>query len=264
MTGGDLVALEYAAFRSYARLMEWRGNDRKASAFDARARELKARYNAGWWDERRGFFHSLRLHDGSFAGDSTPESQVFPLLCGLIQDGPRIDATVKEMISAPRPDVEARSYFSAAWYMYGWNEEATAELRALTSAGLPRREYPEVSFAVIGSIVGSLMGVDPDVRERVVCTLPRLPDSVAWASVEALPVFDNVISVRHDSLVQTSLENLSGPPLFWRATFPGSGGSVLVDGVRTPASSGTGPNGQPRFWAWVRVEPGSTHTAARS
>ena len=175
MAGGDLVALQYAAFRSYARLMEWRGNAGEASVFQERARALKARYNTEWWDGSRGRFHGLRLHDGSFSDDSPLEAHVLPLLCGLVEDGARIEGALEAMIAAPRPNVEARSYYPAAWYMYGRNEEATAELRALTAPDLPRREYPEVSFSVVGSLVGGLMGVDPDARERVVATLPRLP-----------------------------------------------------------------------------------------
>lgn len=262
MIGGDLIALQYAAFRSYARLMEWRGKGGEASIFEARARALKESYNAEWWDRGVGLFHGLRLHDGSFAGDYVPESQVFPLLCGLIDDGPRIDRTLTAGIEAPRPNVEVRSYFPAAWYLYGRNEEATAELRALTAPDLPRREYPEVSFAMIGSLISGLMGVEGDARERVVTTLPRLPKSITWASVEDVPVLGNTISVRHESDVRTSCRNVAGPPLFWCACFPGSVETLMIDGVHAPALSGTGPNGQPRSWAPVRMEPGSEHTVA--
>lgn len=263
MIGGDLVALQYAAFRSYARLMEWRANTAEATAFHARAQALQDRYNAEWWDERRGIFHGLRLHDGSFAGDATLESQVFPLLCGIVQDRPRIESALDVMVAAPRPNVEARSYYPAAWYMYGRNEEATAELRALMAPDLPRREYPEVSFAVVGSLVSGLMGVEPDASERVVSTLPRvLPGSVAWASVDEVPVFGNMVALRHEERTRTSCENRAGPPFFWRACFPGSAETLVVDGARTAALAGAGADGRAMSWAWVRMEPGSRHVAA--
>ncbi len=260
LVGGDLVALQYAAFLAYAALREMDGARTEAQAYRVRAQALKDRYNRQWWDEEQGVPRSLMTAHGSFSSEYVIESQVFPLLCRIVADGERTKRTLDGTVRAQRPGVEARSYLPETWYRYGRVEEAASELRALVSPGLPRREYPEVSFAAIGSIALGLMGIDADARHNLVSTMPRLSRGEEWASMEHVPVLGSSIAVRHERNACSTVTNLAGRAFQWKACFPGRHGQLVVDGRKVAATPDQGVNGQLLSWVCVPVEPGASST----
>jgi hypothetical protein len=259
--GADLVALLYAAWLAYATLVEWAGDRARARACRTRAATLKSWFNGLWWDAGRNRLHSLMLDDGSFADEQTAEARIFPLLCGILEDGPRTATVLDQTLAGPRPDVEARSYLPETWFLHGRVSEAVDELRALVDPRLPRREYPEVSFAVVGSLVTGLLGIGGDSRRRVLSTQPRLPRDMAWASTDGLPVMGNLVRVRHEAGRRSTCESLAGPELSWHAHFAGRVEAIVVDGRRRVAHHTTGPDGRISSWTGVTVTPGSRHVA---
>ncbi len=62
---------------------------------------------------------------------------------------------------------------------------------------LKRREYPEVSYTVIGNLGAGLMGIHPSSRPGKIETYPQLTAETEWAALHHLPVGHNVISVKH-------------------------------------------------------------------
>jgi hypothetical protein len=262
LMGADLVALQYAAYGGYGAFMEREGNTAAAQDFKRRAAGLKHSYNSQWWDAERRRMRSLKIAGDTFSDRDIPEAQIFPLLCGIIEDGEKTDRTLQGLIDAPRPNVEARSYFPEIWYRYGRGEAGFQEMMALCDPALDRREYPEVSFSVLGSIASGMMGIDVDARERTVTTLSRLTAAVAWARMEIVPVLDSFITVRHEGVNATVCENISGPPHFWRACFPCRTDCLIVDGRRTPADTLPGPNGQETSSVLLRMGRDSKRTVA--
>jgi hypothetical protein len=253
--GGDLVALQYAAFRAGAVVREMKGDPRGAEDLRRRAADLKALYSARWWDPVRRCPKALLLQDGSFSDEDLPELQVYPLLCGIL-DGERAERALDAVEHAPRPDVEGRSYLPETLYAYGRAEPAAAELRALMAPGLKRREYPEVSFAVIGAVAGGMMGVEPDARQNVVSTMPQLDTGTAWAAVDSLPALGTTLAIRHDGTVSSTCRNVGGSPFVWKASFPGHHEILVVDGKRTSATREQALSGRGRSSVLVRLEPG--------
>jgi hypothetical protein len=140
----------------------------------------------------------------------------------------------------------------------------------LTREDRERREYPEVSYSVIGAMVTGLMGirVEPTLPlsdivagkrfNTVVSTLPQLTAKTSWAELRNLPVHGSVISVRHEGNRSTSLTNNGKSALSWKAAFPGSFPILLVDGSPRKAHHESRHADRTVTWIESAVPPGST------
>jgi hypothetical protein len=94
---------------------------------------------------------------------------------------------------------------------------------------------------VIGAIATGLMGIELEAPEAdkavsnspyvdgTIVTIPRLTNATAWAELDHVPVRTNEVNVRHEGLTQTITENVKGLSLVWRACFPGSINTLLVN-----------------------------------
>ena len=123
---------------------------------------------------------------------------------------------------------------------------------------LKRREYPEVSYTVIGNLGAGLMGIHPSFSLAEVETYPQLTPQTEWAALHHVPAGHNVISIKHTGLVATTFSNESGPEIVWRASFPGKSKTLLVDGRRVSAEIATRAGGAVASFHALRVEPGET------
>ena len=135
-----------------------------------------------------------------------------------------------------------------------------------------RREYPEVSYSVIGAIVNGLMGIEIEQGEPgaalqessyvegVVATTSRLTSQTEWAEVDQVPVRNNDIRLRQDGLRKSTLWNVSGPSLIWKACFIGSVITILVDGKGFLANRAE-QHGQSLSCASIPVGSGDVRTA---
>ncbi len=161
---------------------------------------------------------------------------------------------LKRQTREPPPGIEEQSYRPEILFRFNAPEEAYAQILDLSRPDRERREYPEVSYAIIGSIVTGMMGVNvvPEdnkgtdhmlARAVVVQTLPRLSEHTSTAEIHNLPVRQNVIDVRHQRNQSSSIANLSGPQFTWRASFDGSLEYLVVNGKKIRASKETTPLG---------------------
>ena len=136
--------------------------------------------------------------------------------------------------------IEERSYLPELFYAYGHPLVARDELMEQLEPGYARREYPEVSYAAIGSIVAGMLGIAPDAHTQTVSTCSRLTDDVAWVQLTSLPCLANVIDVRHDGQARTIFTNRSGPTLHWQAVFPGHHAAPAARRRSAPPAPGCG------------------------
>jgi len=256
--GADLLAVEARAFESSAAIFDVRGEVAEARRLRGRAAALRSRYAAGWWNESRGQYADFALADGSLAFEGQFWGGVFPLYFGLLPAGPRRDATLRRILAREPEGIEVESYLPEVFYRYGREEAAYAEILALSDPGKFRREYPEVPFAVIGAMATGLMGITPDARTRTVETRSGLTDATAWAELRSVPVFDQVIDVRHDGRRRTSLTIRSGGDLIWKAVFEGVREELEIDGAAHRASRGADEAGRPISWVTVKMTAGRT------
>ena len=260
--GADLLAAEARAFDSCAAIFEARGEGAEARPLRERSAALRGRYEAEWWNGSRGQYADFALTGGSPAFEDQFWSGVFPLYFGLIPAGPRREATLRRILGRAPEGIEVESYLPEIYYRYGAEEAAYAEILALTDPAKKRREYPEVPFAVIGSIATGLMGVRPDAASGLIETRSNLTAATPWVELKGLPVFDGLVDVRHDGHSRTTLQVRSGRAFVWQAVFEGVWDELEVDGVARAAEHGEDDAGRPVSRLKIEMSPGKRVTAA--
>lgn len=144
------------------------------------------------------------------------------------------------------------------FYMYGRSRAGYRALTAMMDPGLKRREYPEVSYTVIGNLGAGLIGLRPLVPEQTVETFPQLTNETGWAALHHAPMGRNVISVKHINNGDTSLTNENGPALAWRAGFPGKFHALFSNGKEILTTNAIRSSGAAETYSIVHVERGET------
>jgi hypothetical protein len=253
LVGADLIAAQYAAYGGYAAFERARNQHAVANEFAAKAEDLKSLYNNKWWDPSRNSFFAARSEDGHFHSSlktGTGGSDIeLPLYFGMTDSESKTQASLDQLENRLHLDeaathgivggVEGRTYLPDIFYKYGRSRSAYLVLVALMNPGLKRREYPEVSYTVIGNLGAGLMGIHPSSRPEVIETYPQLTNKTEWAAMHHVPVGRNVISVKHTRAGATAFSNESGPGVVWLASFPGKSNTLFVDGSRVAAENAT-------------------------
>jgi hypothetical protein len=276
LVGADLIAAQYAAYEAYSAFQHAKDEQVIANEFAAKARDLKSLYNSKWWDTSRNCYFAALGEDGKFHPDlkaSTGGTDIqFPLYFGLTESGPKTQAALDQLEQRLRLDsatlggivggVEGRTYLPDIFYNYGRSPSGYAVLVALMNPALKRREYPEVSYTVIGNLGAGLMGIHPSSRPEEIETYPQLTAETEWAALDHVPVAHNIISVKHTHTGATTFSNESGPDILWRASFPGNSKKLLVDGSRVPAESATRAGGMVESFYALHVRSGETRVVS--
>lgn len=273
--GLDLLAAQYAGFAAYARILEARGERADARTWLAKAGEVRTLANTRWWDERtRTFYDHLTTshapaHRPKAAWNSAalywPVADEGAHVAGALQ------ALREQVRTSPPAPIEEQSHHPEVLYRYGAADEAYRELLSLSSPARLRREYPEVSFAVVGAIVTGVMGVNVDpvpvggegallkyFENQAVTTLAQLPPGATFVQLAHLPIRRNAVTLRHDGARASAFTNEHGPALVWQPAFAGRHAALLVNGVRVTASPLRLPAGREASATRVVVAPGTT------
>ncbi|OXS59875.1 hypothetical protein B1A99_10075 [Cohnella sp. CIP 111063] len=259
LVGGDLVAAQFAGSRAYAKLLAEAGDAAGAARYEAEAERLRTLYESGWWDEERGAFFGALLHGGTFYDRYYAEGNYLPLYFGIVKDPRKLRGALAEVARHGAAIVEAKTYMPDLYYRSGDRDNAYRELLELVDPALKRREYPEVSFCVVGAIASGLMGLSADGRSTV-SSLGQLPDELAHASLRRVPVLNRVLDLEHVGGRESRLTLRGGEPVEWKAGFSGRHDALLHDGVPVPVSIETSPDGAVTTYALIRVEAGRTHS----
>lgn len=265
--GVDLLDAQYSAYLAYARFQQLRGNREPMLAYFKNAAEVRALVNSAFWDEAGQFFYSHVGPTYKMEGRGGLDL----LYRDIVDDGPKARSALNAMLDAIRKDpssraVEIQSHQAEVLYRYGLADSAYAQMMDLAREGRERREYPEVSYSVVGAMVTGLMGITVDpaspfqpqseggFTDRILRTLPGL-GRIGWAEMSHLPVRANEVAVRHEGARKTRLTNERGPALIWQASFEGTHDTLLVDGRPMKARMEKRPVG--RTVSSVRVTVGA-------
>jgi len=246
-TGADLVAAQYAAYRAYAEIQEFKGapgslSSRRAADFRMLADGLRRRFNNDWWDPATNRFYSGILNDGTFDPDYADQSNVYGLWFGIPDLGPKTEAALDAM-QKTRPKYDSNySYYPEVLYHYGRKESAYRFLLEIADPAFSGYALNETAFAVAGAIASGLMGLAPDAPHRTLETIPRLTEG--WVRMSYIPICYNEIAVEHRGASETIVTNQSGPDLEWKASFAASGPArILIDGAPVPTTMEQRPCG---------------------
>ncbi len=233
--GADLLCLQYQAYTTYANMLEYSGNDSSSLEMMEKAKQLISLFNTEWWDSTGNQYYSAKLMDGKFV--SKPNRYL--LQSGIAQTIDRQRRALQDLLDREEVNVESQSYLPAIYYQYDENHQAYEELMDLSDPEKPRRDYPEVSFAVVEAVVEGLAGVQGDAVDKSVLTLPRLKDNDTWVEFNNLPMFQGTIDLAHYGNSQSWLENHTSIPIIWRITFPVGSQTLVVNEVEEQARVGT-------------------------
>ena len=216
----DLIAAEYRGLVSYVKLRNLAGTE--AADWDQKAEQLARRLAVQWYDRENQRFY----------GAMDPSGRMFPALGSphllAYFDAVRDEAqrlTLLDQIHALGQEgviVELLSHYPEIFFRHGQPDRGLFWLEQLTSPALPRREYPEASFAAVGAYVTGLMGLSGDARTRTLQTDSRLPPYADCASLENCPLFGGLIDLTYRG-PWAQLRNRTGAPLYWRGRWIADG-----------------------------------------
>jgi hypothetical protein len=268
--GVDLLAAQYAGYRSFAAIQSLRGNKKDAEMYLSSASEVKSLVNSKWWNSSGGYFYSYLDGSRSFQGRAGADLLYWDVTDEGQKTQGALNAVLEDQRSQPASAVEPESHYAEILYRYGDPEAAYAEILDLSHTGRERREYPEVSYSVVGAIVNGLMGINVkpsepieqivrDGRfETVVETFPQLTAKTTWTEVKNLPVQESLIAVREEENRRVVLSNQGKTVLTWRAAFPGSFATLLVNGKPREARSELRYPHRTVTWVNVPVQAGTS------
>jgi hypothetical protein len=261
--GVDLLASQYAGYVAYSRIQQQRGNAAGSAEYAAKAAAVRKLINESWWNAGTKRFYSVLTRDYKLEGPSIDTLGGGPralLYYGAADDGARARGALEDLMDRIRKEpsgaIEEESHYPEIFYRCGFAEAAYTELMDLTRPDRQRREYPEVSYSVIGAMVSGLMGVAVE-QDGAVRTLPSLGKETGWVELKNLPVRGNVITLREDNRSVT-LTNQSGPALAWKAALRGEFTALLVGGKRVNAEMDRGPGGDRFSQVTATVKSGDT------
>ncbi|MCL2105753.1 MAG: hypothetical protein FWH26_01610 [Oscillospiraceae bacterium] len=255
----DLLGAMFAGFRAYAEILRLRGEAEQAERYTTRADQVRAHYLGEWYDAKRRRFFGAMKAPGQFRRDYYDTGHYLPVWFGLLDGSPLLGGALSWILAQGPNNVEGKSYFPAIYYGRGLEREGLRELRELCVPGLKRRDYPEVSFAVISSAVEQYMGITVP-APNILQSCPALEDG-GWAELQQLPVFGGSVSIRQEGQKATTLKLLEGSGFIWRACFPGEFARLLVDGQ--PRGAAQLKDAAGRTVSYVDISPaGQTSTVS--
>lgn len=270
--GTDLLAVEYRALRGYADLLRMQGSATSAEDFDREAAGVAHILETNGWDAGARQFHGFLQENGEGFGPG----DAFVLYFNAATVPEQRAAALKQLqqpAGDPPYGIEEQSYRPEIFFRYNAPEAAYDQILDLSRPNRKRREYPEVSFAIVGSMVTGMMGVGVVPADKtdssillgskvVVQTLPRLSAHTSWAELDNVPVRQNVINIHHVRNRSTSITNVSGPTFTWRATFDGSTPFLRVNGKKIRAIARDTEEGVRVTYTDVPVSAGQTITVS--
>jgi hypothetical protein len=257
--GADLLAAEYRGLRSFQEIAVTPQDKALAASAQSVADKIQQLLErVAWSQSQQHYLGVIRQDESGFeSGD------IMALYFGAAKDPDHLRDAL-DYISSPKYwqtiNIEEESYAPLVLFRYGRSEPAYHILFDLSRPGKPRREYPEVSYAVTAALVEGTMGVRPSRSGEPfdVQTLAQLPSPADNAALQSLPFRKNLLDIEQIGSSSSSLSNRSGPALRWRAVFQGTVHKLKVDGKVVLARHDTLPGGMAVSWIATTVPPGAT------
>jgi hypothetical protein len=230
--GTDLLAAEYRAFESLRVIATSRHEALLAQRYGDTARGILDLIERKAWSQQDSRFMGFFSRDGSRHGSG----DAMVLYFGATKDPSHIRAALSHIESVEylkNIGIEEESYLPQTLYRYGEKDAAYRIIVDLTRPDKDRRDYPEVSFSVIGAMVTGMMGMEvvDDSRSRpLLRSISRLRSASDRAKLSGVRVRDNLVDLEHFGDRGSTLTNHSKKPIHWQAAFPGRVSILMVNG----------------------------------
>ena len=262
--GVDLLAAEYRAIRSYQEIAASPTDRRLAKKLQETADGIQHILETVAWSPEQRHFNGV-IQQGSH-GYGSADTMV--LYFGAVKDEEHLRGAL-DYVANPAYwktiNIEEESYAPLVLFRYGGRDAAYRVLLDLSDPAKPRREYPEVSYAVVAGVVSGAMGVEPariDVGYDVQ-SLPQPMNKGDEQALASLPIGQNVLDlVQHGDTMQR-LTNRKGAAIRWRAEFPGIEQQLTANGQPVHVEHETLQGGRQISSTIVVVSPGASVTVSR-
>jgi hypothetical protein len=259
--GTDLLAAEYRAFESLRVVAISRHEGPLARQYANTAKGILDLIENRAWSEKDHHFAGFFSRDG----DTHGSGDAMVLYFGATKDPSHIRAALSRIESTEYLKgigIEEESYLPQILYRYGKKDVAYRLIMDLTRPDKDRRDYPEVSFSVIGAIVTGMMGmevVDYGNRERpLLRSMSRLRGASDSAKLSGVRVRDSLVDLEHMGDRRSTLTNRSKKPIYWQATFPGRLPILIVNGHPVHSTISLDESLAPVSWIVAVVPAGGT------
>lgn len=250
--GSDLMALQFQAYDVFSKILALRNEQQEAKKYRQKADSLKSFFHSFWWNEQSNRYNTLKFEDGRV--EARPSC--FLLTTGVIVE--REDQALDDILNDHQTNIENASYFPKLFYDYEHNEAAYSKIAELGDVNRERREYPEVSYALIEAMVSGMMGIIAEPQGMQITTMSRLSTHTEWAEISGIPVLNNFITVKHEGNRKTTFTNQSGEKITWKAVFNQTVEYLWVNGQKVKTQVGVSKTGLPVSYVLVVVEKGET------
>lgn len=257
VVGADLLAAEYRAIRSYAEIAVSAQDKDLARRLQKSADRIQQILETAAWSQSGGHFNGLIRGDRSGFGSG----DTLALYFGAVRDPNHVRGAL-DYISNPsywrKINIEAESYIPEVLFRYGRTDAAYQVLFDLSGQNKPRREYPEVSYAVVDAVIRGSMGIEPAHAGEPfdVQTLPQPLAQTDELSVSSLRIKGNILEISNVGGTRTRLINREGPVLRWKAGFEGAVEKLRVNGRLVRAHHALFAGGTRVSSTIVSVQPG--------
>lgn len=262
-TGADLVAAQANGYRVYAEIQKQCGKPEIANGMVQKAEKIKQTFDQTWWDNKNQRFYSYKGADGNFGSETITGILLYILRFDLVTDKDKMAKTLAVLRSGGE-NVEENSYLPSFYFKHGDPGFAYKKLLAMTDSTVRRRDYPEVSYAVIDAVVEGLMGIAFNAPEAKITTCSQLTDEVKWVGLENIPWKEGIVSLKHYSTNASELTLDNEKPVLWKAGFKGTDKTLWVNGKKAKAFQAVDGNGESIVYTEIKVESGKTYKISKT
>ena len=223
----DTLALEAAAYFEAARMYRLLGEEADAAEMERAGTAVADSYRNGWWNEEERRYENNLYADGSLGGIFTCAKAGFPLRYGLITDPKKREAQLDYLIrQTPARTIEDQTYVPEILWKYGKDDEALKLWLHFADENCERREYPEVSYVMIETLVTGFLGLSASAADRRLTVRPAV-GAGQWAEISDVPLWDGSVDLRVEGGKSVTLTNRSGHSL-----------TLVLGGKTVPAADG--------------------------
>ncbi len=191
----DMLAIEIRGYRSAAMIYRLRGDEDSSKLCQSRAETLQSMLEVTWWDEGNSLFYQVKEAGGTLAHSPEIGNGLALLYYSVIEDDRKRKLHTEflhnySITQRERVNVECMSHYPELFFRQGENEKAYYWLKELIHPELKRREYPEVSFAVVGSYIFGAAGICVNSPEKKVTISPAATEEMKWFRIKNCPLLD--------------------------------------------------------------------------
>lgn len=242
--GGDMLAVQYAAYLTYSKILKRRGEGDEATRYQIKAEQLQKRYLEDWYNADTQSFYGARQEDGVFYPDYFEEGNFLPMYFQIFNEDEKLERAITTLKENPVKNVEGLTYMPQIFYRYDRMAEGWDFFQKLIAPGLHRNEYPEVSYLIIANYISGMMGLNVtdylafNVRNN--CLIEGVTNQL-----EDLPLFNGYVDLCYPSKKEVEICYSGSRIPVCKVTFDGTYDQCEVNGTIKEMIQTVDRNGQP-------------------